>query len=274
MLRFASLASGSRGNSLVAEARGGSGSATRVLIDCGLGPRQMVRGLRRLGLEPEDISALLITHEHDDHASGAYAFAAAYRIPLWMTRGTHHALLQAGLLGESAAQGAGGFDEQPEVRFLDGRSGFALDGLWVQPFTVPHDAREPVQYVLSEGAFRLGVVTDLGAQTAHVTEVLSGCHGLVLECNHDLELLWAGGYPRWLKERIAGPLGHMDNGMAARLLASLERGRLQHVIAAHLSLQNNRPQHAQRALSAAMGCAQEWIQLADQDLGFGWRELR
>lgn len=268
MLRFASLASGSKGNCLVAEA-----GNTRVLIDCGLGPRQMVRRLQALGLEPGSICALLITHEHDDHAGGAYAFAAAYGIPLWMTHGTHHALLAAGLLGDANDDLPRG-DQAPAIHFLDSRSSLALGDVLVQPFTVPHDAREPVQYVLSDGAFRLGVLTDLGAQTAHVTETLSGCDALVLECNHDLDLLWAGGYPRWLKERICGPLGHIDNGTAERLLGSLDRSKLQHVIAAHLSQQNNRPEYARRALARAMDCAEDWIQLADQEAGFGWRELR
>ncbi len=264
MLRFASLASGSKGNCLVAETGG-----TRVLIDCGLGPRKTARRLRQLGLEPGSISALLITHEHDDHAGGAWAFAAAHGVPIWMTRGTHRALSQAGMLGGAPAATSA----FPEIRFLDGRSAVAIGDFQVQPFTVPHDAAEPVQYRLSDGSVRLGVLTDLGVQTPHVVEVLSGCHGLVLECNHELAMLWAGDYPRWLKERISGPLGHIDNAAASQLLASLDRSRLQHVIAAHLSGQNNTREAARRALARAMNCADDWIGLAEQDAGFGWRDL-
>ena len=190
-----------------------------------------------------------------------------------MTYGTHLGMMRSGFLGTADGE-AEAHAAQPDIHFIDARSGFELGDIHAQPFTVPHDAREPVQYVLSDGAVRLGVLTDLGAPTFHVIASLSGCHGLVLECNHDLDMLWSGDYPRWLKERIAGPLGHIDNRAAARLLGALDRSNLQHVIAAHLSRQNNRPEHARRALAGAMGCAEDWIQLADQEEGFGWRELR
>ncbi len=268
MLRFASLASGSKGNCLVAEA-----GSTRVLIDCGLGPRKMAQRLGMLGVEPRSISALLITHEHDDHAGGAWAFALAHGVPMWMTRGTHRALAQAGMLERSRGPRQSGDTPSPAIRFLDGRSAIEIGDMQVQPFTVPHDAAEPVQYRLSDGSVCLGVLTDLGVQTPHVVEVLSGCHGLVLECNHELEMLWASDYPRWLKERISGPLGHIDNSAAARLLASLDRSRLQHVIAAHLSIQNNTRDAARRALASAMNCSDDWIGLAEQDSGFSWRDL-
>jgi phosphoribosyl 1,2-cyclic phosphodiesterase len=144
----------------------------------------------------------------------------------------------------------------------------------VQPYTVPHDAREPVQFVLSDGACRLGVLTDIGASTAHVEATLSGCHGLVLECNHDLDMIWGGDYPKWLKERITGPFGHLSNLQAGRLLGALDRSKLQHVLAAHLSAHNNTPALAREALARAMGCAADWIGLSTQDDGFAWRELK
>ena len=260
MLRFASLASGSKGNCLVVQAGG-----TSVLLDCGLGPRKTTRRLRELGIEPDSIDALLVTHEHDDHAGGVAAFAAAYDVPVWMTRGTHRAL---------ARSGTDQTLEAIDVLYLDGRTALGIGELQVRPFTVPHDAAEPVQYVVSDGSLRLGVLTDIGVQTPHVIEALTGCDGLVLECNHELDRLWASGYPRWLKERISGPLGHMDNATAAALLEALDRTRLQHVIAAHLSKQNNRPEAARTALAEVMGCAPEWIGLAHQESGFDWRELR
>lgn len=257
-LRFASIGSGSKGNCLIVESGG-----TRVLLDCGLSPRETERRLARVGLAPSDIAGILLTHEHDDHAGQAYPFAAQHRLPVWLTYGTQAALAESGKL-------PGGV----ETRSIDGRTAFAIDGIEVRPYTVPHDAREPVQFVLSDGAFRLGVLTDIGASTAHVEATLSGCDALVLECNHDLDLLWEGGYPKWLKERISGPFGHLDNDSSGRLLAALERSRLQHVIAAHLSQQNNRPELAREALAGAMGCAADWIGLATQDEGFAWRELR
>jgi phosphoribosyl 1,2-cyclic phosphodiesterase len=160
------------------------------------------------------------------------------------------------------------------VRTLFVRAGerAAIGGMEVAPFTVPHDAAEPVQFVLSDGAARLGVVTDIGVSTRHVEQMLSGLDALVLECNYDRDMLWSGAYPRWLKERIGGPFGHLDNRDAARLLGALDRSRLKHIIGAHLSQQNNTPHLARAALAAAIGCEPGWIGLATQDDGFDWRE--
>jgi phosphoribosyl 1,2-cyclic phosphodiesterase len=145
--------------------------------------------------------------------------------------------------------------------------------MMVLPFTVPHDAREPVQYVLSDGAAKLGVITDVGKPTPHLQQVLSGLDALVLECNYDRDLLWAGAYPRWLKERIASAFGHLDNQDSEALLRAVDRSRLKHVIGAHLSQQNNRPELARAALARAMGCEEKWIDLATQEEGFSWRSL-
>jgi len=256
-LRFASLASGSSGNCLVAEASG-----TVVLVDCGLSLTETERRLARAGLEPSQVSALLVTHEHGDHACGAFEFAAAHRIAVYLTHGTLAALKAEGKVLDGVA-----------LSIVNGRQSFFVDGIQVLPFTVPHDAREPVQYVLSDGASRLGVLTDVGISTSHVVKMLSGLDALVLECNYDRDLLWNGGYPRWLKERIAGPFGHLDNRESERLLAALDRSRLKHVIGAHLSQQNNRPELARAALSRALGCEESWIGIAGQDDGFGWRSI-
>ena len=259
-MRFASLASGSRGNCLVVEV-----GESRLLLDCGLGPRETARRLARLGLAPADISAIIVTHEHDDHVGGVFAFAAQHRLPVWITHGSLHAAVEAGKGDDSGAVC---------VNLVGGGTPFAVGDIRVQPYTVPHDAREPVQYVVSDGAFRLGVLTDIGASTVYVEAALSGCDALVLECNHDLDLLWTSGYPKWLKQRISGPFGHLDNGQARSLLAKIDRSRLRHVICAHLSQQNNRPELARRALAGAMDCGEKWVGLATQDEGFDWRELR
>ena len=256
-MRFASLASGSSGNCLVAEASG-----TVVLVDCGLSLTETERRLARAGLEPSQVSALLVTHEHGDHACGAFEFAAAHRIAVYLTHGTLAALKAEGKVLDGVA-----------LSIVNGRQSFFVDGIQVLPFTVPHDAREPVQYVLSDGASRLGVLTDVGISTSHVEKMLSGLDALVLECNYDRDLLWNGGYPRWLKERIAGPFGHLDNRESERLLAALDRSRLKHVIGAHLSQQNNRPELARAALSRALGCEESWIGIAGQDDGFAWRSI-
>jgi phosphoribosyl 1,2-cyclic phosphodiesterase len=256
LLRFASLASGSKGNCLVADADG-----TRVLVDCGLNLRDTERRLARLGLQPADIDAILVTHEHGDHAHGVFDFAAAHDITVYLTHGTMAALKAEGRVVEGV-----------RMVMVNGRQSEALEGMLIFPFTVPHDAREPVQFVLSDGDRRLGVLTDIGAPTAHVAQVLSGLDALVLEANYDRELLWNGAYPRWLKQRIAGPFGHLDNEDSARLLGALDCSKLKHLIGAHLSENNNRPDLARAVLARALGCAETWIGLASQDEGFSWRE--
>ena len=256
--RFASIGSGSKGNCLVAEV-----GTTRVLLDCGLSPRETERRLARIGLTPADISGILVTHEHDDHAGQAYPFAALHGIPVWLTYGTQVAMAESGRVPGDV-----------DTRTILGREAFSIGDVEVRPYTVPHDAREPVQFVLSDGAFRLGVLTDIGATTAHVEATLSGCDALVLECNHDIDMIWGGDYPKWLKERITGPFGHLSNRQAEQLLAALDRSRLKHVLAAHLSHQNNRPELAREALARAMGCTADWIGLSTQEEGFAWRELK
>jgi phosphoribosyl 1,2-cyclic phosphodiesterase len=256
-LRFASLGSGSAGNCLVAEASG-----TVVLVDCGFSLSETERRLARLGVETSRVSAILVTHEHGDHAGAAFEFAAAHRVTVHLTHGTLAALRGEGKALDGVAVG-----------IVSSRQSFFVDGLQLVPFTVPHDAREPVQYVLSDGAAKLGVITDVGVSTPHVESMLGGLDALVLECNYDRDLLWAGGYPRWLKERIAGPFGHLDNRESERLLGALDRSRLKHVIGAHLSQQNNRPELARAALARAMGCEESWVGLATQDEGFGWRSI-
>jgi phosphoribosyl 1,2-cyclic phosphodiesterase len=253
-LRFASLGSGSSGNGLVVEC-----GATRVLLDCGFTLSGTAERLGRAGLAPSDITAIAVTHEHSDHLGGVARFARRHAIPVHLTRGTALSLpidFPASL-----------------VRFIDPHASFAVGDVLLDPFPVPHDAREPVQFVFSNGAVRLAVVTDLGMSTSHVEEKLSGCDALVLECNHDAQLLASGSYPRALKDRIAGRFGHLDNGAAAGIVTSIECGHLKHIVAAHLSHENNRPELAVAALAGALGCEAGWIGVADQDEGFDWREI-
>jgi phosphoribosyl 1,2-cyclic phosphodiesterase len=142
----------------------------------------------------------------------------------------------------------------------------------VAAFAVPHDAREPVQYTFSDGAAKLGVVTDLGCVTQHVVDCLSGCEALVIECNHDLDMLMGGSYPFGLKQRVSGRFGHLSNSDAGHLVSCLDRSKLRHLIAAHLSQQNNRAELARAALAKAAGCEDGWVGVATQADGFGWRE--
>lgn len=254
-MRFASLGSGSEGNGLVVES-----GATRVLVDCGFPVAETTRRLARLGLLPEDLSAIVVTHEHTDHVSGVARFSARHRLPVWASFGTLAAM-------------NGRFDAAAAIEGFNCGERFAIGELCFEPFPVPHDAREPTQFVVTDGARRLGQVTDLGEVTPHVVEVLGGCEALVLECNHDLGMLAKSDYPYRLKQRIAGRLGHLDNVAAADLLSRVNRGRLRHVIAAHLSQQNNLPELAQSALAGALGCAPEWVGVAAAEFGLDWREL-
>ena len=253
-MRFTSLGSGSSGNGLVVEC-----AATRVMMDCGFALADTKERLERAGLSPSDIRAVVVTHEHDDHMGGVARFAERYAIPIYLTRGT--------------AQWLPPNFPAVLVNFIDPHTAFAVGDVAVEPFPVPHDAREPVQYVFSDGAVRLGVVTDLGTITQHVVDKLSGCEALVIECNHDLDMLMGGSYPVALKHRIAGRFGHLCNAAAGGLVAALERTRLRHLIAAHLSQQNNTPDLAVCALSQAAGCEREWVGVATQDGGFAWRDV-
>ena len=254
-MRFASLGSGSEGNGLLVEV-----GATRVLIDCGFGVRDTVARLARIGVAPESVTAIIVTHEHSDHICGVAPFAARFGTPVWLTFGTLEAVAER-------------FAALPRVYGFDSHDVFEVGDIEVRPFPVPHDAREPVQFICSDGCWRLGVLTDLGISTAYVEASLSGCDALVLECNHDLDLLANGDYPFSLKQRIASKFGHLDNGAAAGLLARLDNSRLKHLIAAHLSQNNNLPGLARAALAAALDCDPDWIGIADQHLGFGWREF-
>ena len=253
-MRFASLGSGSKGNALLVEA-----GTTRVLIDTGFGPRETSRRLQRLGLDAADVQAVLVTHEHTDHIGGAFACARRFGWTVVLTHGTL-----------AASHGAG---EDVSLRIIDSHGSFSIGDIYVHPFPVPHDAREPVQFVLADGASRLGVLTDAGHVTPHMVEMLDACDALVLECNHDLEMLRQGSYPQALKRRVGGRWGHLDNDAAALLLSSIGRSRLRHVVAAHLSAENNSPALAQDALSAVLGCDRDWVGVATQDSGFGWRDL-
>ena len=254
-MRFASLGSGSEGNALVVQH-----GASCVLMDCGFSISETCMRLARLGLSANDLTGIVVTHEHSDHISGVARLAGKYSIPVWLTHGTR--LAQRKAMASLA-----------DVTEIDPHCSFFIGGLQVQPYIVPHDATEPVQYVFSDGVKRLGVLTDTGCSTKHIEAVLSGCDALVLECNHDVDMLANGSYPSGLKRRVGGRFGHLNNGDAGALLASLDNSRLQHIVAAHLSRRNNTPQLAVKALSAALNCDASWIAVATQHEGLPWREI-
>ena len=252
-MRFASLGSGSRGNATLIQA-----GRTTVMVDCGFSISETELRLARLGVAPGELDAILVTHEHSDHASGVGRFAARHRIPVRCSAGTREACLKLGL-------------ETAEA--FDSHQPFEIGELRVIPVTVPHDAREPVQFVFDGGTQRFGLLTDVGSLTPHIRRMYDGCGALLLECNHDREMLENGPYPAALKARVGGPLGHLSNVQAAELLRGVDKQWSQHLVAAHLSEKNNTPELARIALAEAMDCDADWIAVASQDEGLDWREI-
>ncbi len=254
MIRFASLGSGSAGNALLVEA-----GATCLMLDCGFGLRETASRLQRLGRQPADLAGIVVTHEHGDHVGGVFRLARKYELPVWLTHGTWAACREddAGL----------------DLRIIDSHRSFSVDDLEVAPFPVPHDAREPVQYVFSAAGKRLGVLTDVGQTTPHVCEMLTRCDGLVLEFNHDAGMLERSAYPASLKRRIAGRFGHLENGAAAALLRDIDCSGLQHLVAAHLSERNNLPALVLDMLGEMFAGVPTEIGVATPDSGFDWRTL-
>ena len=256
-MRFASLGSGSEGNALVVELPQQDGF---LLVDCGFALKEVARRLARLGLALSGLRAILVTHEHSDHVGGVFRLAAAAAVPVYLTYGTREGSRRLPTFSAEACQLI--TPDQP----------IEIHGLGVTPFPVPHDAREPVQFVFEDRASRLGLLTDIGRSTPHVIGALTGLSALVLEANHDRTLLAEGRYPPSLKRRIGGDFGHLENHAAAGILESLDRSRLRTVVAAHLSRHNNRADLARLALAGVLACAPEAIPVADQDLGLDWQD--
>lgn len=258
-MRFTSLGSGSTGNATLVEASSGA-TTTRVLIDCGFTLKVLESRLGRVGLGPSDLDAIFVTHEHGDHVGCAATVARRHGVPLWMSRGTWLAIGQP--------------DLPAHINFARDGMAVPVGDLQLQPYTVPHDAHEPLQLTLSDGVSRLGVLTDAGSSTPYLVHRLQGCAALLIECNHDRDLLAVSSYPASLKARVGGRWGHLANDTSAEILAACAHSGLRHVVAAHLSQQNNRPDLAATALAHAVGTAVSDIVIASPDKGFDWLDVR
>lgn len=252
-MRISSLGSGSRGNGTLIE-----DEHTCILVDLGFTLKEAVNRLHRQGRNPEDVDAILVTHEHADHIHGVAAFARKYKTPVYLTPGTYNGE-RMGVI--------------PELRKVNCHRAFRVGSIGVEPVPVPHDAREPCQYVLSSGRRRVGVLTDLGHITPFVEQRYEECDALLLECNHDVEMLKNGPYPWPLKQRVGGDHGHLNNEQAAGLLRKVELGRLQHLIICHISEQNNLPELATEALRDPIDGWSGRLHVATQAAGFDWLEV-
>jgi len=259
-MRFCSLGSGSSGNATLVEA--GSGAHTvRVLVDCGLTLRELTARLAQRGCSPQQLNAVFVTHEHSDHIGCASALMRRHAVPVWMSEGTWR-----GFAREHAPP--------PLLRFARDAEPVRIGELLeLRPYAVPHDAREPLQLSISDGQHRLGILTDAGVETERIVQELQACSALLLECNHDLQMLETGPYPYFLKRRIAGPRGHLSNDSAAGILSRCAHAGLKHVVAAHLSEQNNRPDIAALALAQVLNTAASDIVVADARHGSPWLDV-
>lgn len=252
-MRFASLGSGSHGNCTIVHL-----GATCLMIDLGFSVREAESRLRRLRQNPKEISAILVTHEHGDHVHGVAPFARKYDIPVYMTHGTWQGSRK---------------QEAPNLTMISSHSPLTIGALTINPVPVPHDAREPCQFLIEGGERRLGILTDLGHVTAHVMEQYCACDALMLECNHDLDMLANGPYPYPLKQRVGGDHGHLNNEQAAELLAVADLDRLQHLAACHISEKNNTFERAQAALARATADWHGELRFASQTEGLPWLDI-
>jgi len=230
------------------------------MLDCGFPIRETERRLLSKGLAPSDLAGIVVTHEHQDHVGGVFKFARRHRIPVWLSFGTYQAV-------QKQCDGVA-------VHFCRDGDRLVIRDLELIPYTVPHDAREPVQYVANDGRYRLGVLTDAGQSTPHLVAALGGCDALVLECNHDRQMLANSSYPYSLKQRIGGAFGHLSNDTTAEILAALDKSRLRMVVGAHLSQQNNTPELARQALLGVTAGSGIEVMIACQEEGFDWITLQ
>ncbi len=226
-MRICSLASGSSGNSIYIESE-----SSRILVDAGISPRSLKKRLQSLGVDINDIDAVVVTHEHADHTRSLVklsvpVYVTVKTVPVWK-------------------------DKVDDLNQFENDEQFVIKDMTITPFSVPHDAIDPVGFTIEFNGTKIGIVTDIGSVTGLVVERLRRSSVLVLESNHDIDLLLSGTYPWELKQRIKGNLGHLSNSQSARLLSSVYHDGLEHVVLAHLSKRNNSPEAAYQEAAAVL----------------------
>jgi phosphoribosyl 1,2-cyclic phosphodiesterase len=236
------LASGSRGNSTIVES-----SNTKILVDAGISCRETFKRLKAAGQDPHSLSAILITHEHSDHVYGLLVLSTKLNIPVFMTGTTHEAWARA------LRDDCGDTPTLPKLETFSSGQRFLIGDITVTPFTIPHDAADPVGFTFRAEGVKIGIATDLGYLPPNVCDHLRGCDVLVMESNHDLEMLRGGPYPWSVKQRVMSRVGHLSNEALADFFASDYDGGAAYVVLAHLSEHNNHPEIARKAAEKALG---------------------
>jgi len=236
------LASGSRGNTAIVES-----SATRILVDAGISCRETFKRIKAAGAERESISAILVTHEHTDHVYGLLVLAKKLNVPVFMTGATHQAWSKS--LRDALAEKP----ELPKVEFFSAGRIFQIGDISITPFTIPHDAADPVGFTFRAEGMKVGIATDLGYMPPSICDHLRGCDVLMIESNHDLEMLRVGPYPWSVKQRVMSRVGHLSNSALAQFLRNGYDGNASYIVLAHLSEHNNHPEIARRAAEEALG---------------------
>ena len=253
-MQFCSLGSGSQGNSFLVRYEN-----CCVLIDCGFGLAETEKRLVRHQINPNDISAILLTHEHEDHVRGAFSLSNKYKLPIYLTNGTYR-------MCEKRNKSSFNID----FKFIVNEKIFYINNLSITPITVPHDAREPVQFKFVTKESNFAIITDLGFGSKYLLKSISNLNSIVIECNHVDNLLNESDYPESLKNRIGCKYGHLNNKEAARILQSIKKNNLNFIGAAHLSEKNNNPNLVKRDLSFAVSKDESFIKIINQDDGLNW----
>jgi phosphoribosyl 1,2-cyclic phosphodiesterase len=236
------LASGSRGNSTIVES-----SNTRILVDAGISCRETFKRLKAAGKDPQSLSAILISHEHSDHVYGLLVLSIKLNIPVFMTGATHDAWAKS--LRDDCGEGP----QLSKLEIFPAGQRFVVGDITVTPFTIPHDAADPVGFTFRAEGVKIAIATDLGYIPPNISDHLRGCDVLVMESNHDLEMLRGGPYPWSVKQRVMSRVGHLSNEALADFFTSDYDGGAAYVVLAHLSEHNNHPEIARRAAEKALG---------------------
>ena len=256
-MRFCSLGSGSSGNSYVVQ-----DNATTLLVDCGFGLNETVTRLERYGINPEQLNAILLTHEHEDHVKGAFSFSNKYKIPIYLSYGTLKMCKKR-------------INDNYDINFniIKDAQPFMINDVQVTPIPVPHDAREPFQYKFESNLKSLAIITDLGFITNYLIESLKEIKALVIEFNHDKNMLINSDYPQSLKDRVSGMYGHLENMESIKLLKAINYRDIKWIAAAHLSEKNNNENLVKQLISDATQKDKECIKIIDQINGIDWLKV-